>query len=147
MDKKGLINIISEKLIPVGFKKKGNFWVINGDEITKMVNLQKSNYFNSFYINYGYIINSIPLDNEMMHIYNRVTSLEVEERNKIALLLNLDNHISDAERSKELSKILHDKLIAKVNAINTEEELLNELKKRPHLNDIPLMVKKHFKLE
>lgn len=147
MDKKGLVNIISEMLIPIGFKKKGNFWIKIGDDITKMVNLQKSNYGNYFYINYGYILNCIPLDNEMMHIYNRVTSLDVEERSRIHFLLDLDSQISDEERRKELSKILYDKLIVKVKGINTEAELLNELKRRPNLNDIPLTVKNYFNLE
>jgi hypothetical protein len=29
MLKKDLANVISEMLIPLGFKKKGNYWVIN----------------------------------------------------------------------------------------------------------------------
>jgi len=76
MEKKELASILSEVLVPIGFKKKGNYLVINGDEITKMVNLQKSQFGTYFYINYGYILNSIPLD-DMMHIYNGVTSLDV----------------------------------------------------------------------
>ena len=79
MDRKELINILNEVLVPIGFKRKGNYWVMIGNEITKMVNLQKSNYGNFFYINYGYILQSIQLDNVMMHIYNRVTSLDIEK--------------------------------------------------------------------
>lgn len=147
MEKKELANIISEILIPIGFKKKGNYWVINGDAITKMVNLQKSQFNNSFYINYGYILQSIPLDNEMMHIYNRVTSMDVEERNMLKLLLNLENNISNAERATKLKQLILDKLVTNFQSVNTEEDLLNELKKRPQLNDVPLIVKKHFNLE
>lgn len=146
MDKKDLANILNEVLVPIGFKKKGNYWVINGDAITKMVNLQKSNHGNFFYINYGYILNSIPLDNEMMHVYNRVTSLDVEERNRITSLLDLDSDISNQDRTEGLKKILLDKLISKIQSVNTEGELLEELRKRPHLNDIPLTVKKHFQI-
>jgi len=146
MEKKELANIISEVLIPIGFKKKGNYWVINGDAITKMVNLQKSQFSNSFYINYGYILQSIPLDNEMMHIYNRVTSVDIEERNRLKELLNLDNNISNAERATELKQLIFDKLVTHIQSVNTEEDLLNELKKRPQLNDVPLIVKKHFSL-
>jgi len=145
MEKKELASILSEALVPIGFKKKGNYWVINGDEITKMVNLQKSQFGNYFYINYGYILKSIPLD-DMMHIYNRVTSLDVEERNRITFLLDLGSSISDEERTKALKEVLQSKLVAKVQAVNTEEDLLAELKKRPHLNDITLAVKQHFNL-
>ena len=68
MKKKELSDAIGEVLIPNGFKKKGDYWLINGEEITKMVNLQKSQFSNRFYLNYGYIIKSIPLNNLMMHI-------------------------------------------------------------------------------
>jgi hypothetical protein len=146
MEKKELASILSEILVPIGFKKKSNYWVINGDVITKMINLQKSNYSNSFYINYGYILNSIPLGNLMVHVYNRVTSLDVEERNRITFLLDLESNISDEERTKALKEMLQSKLIAKVQTVNTEEDLLAELKKRPHLNDITLAVKQHFNL-
>lgn len=147
MKKKELVSILSDILVPIGFKKKGSYWVINGDIITKMVNLQKSSYSNAFYINYGYILNSIPLGNLMMHVYNRVSSLDVQERNRIAFLLDLESSISDKERTKALKEMLQSKLIEKVQVVNTEEDLLAELKKRPHLNDITLAVKQHFNIE
>ena len=147
MEKRQLTNVLNEILISIGFKKKGNYWVINGDVITKMVNLQKSNYSNAFYINYGYILNSIPLGNLMMHVYNRVTSLDIEERDRITALLDLESNISDEERIKALKEILQSKLVKKIQAVKTEEDLLAELKKRPHLNDITLAIKEHFNLE
>lgn len=146
MEKKELANILSEVLVPVGFKKKGNYWVINGDEITKMVNLQKSRFSNSFYINYGYILNAIPLD-DMMHIYMRVASTDKNENKRIDELLDLESHISNEDRANNLKRLLHEKLIPNLQNINTEEDVLNELKKRPHLNAVPLVVKKHFNLE
>jgi hypothetical protein len=145
MDKKKLASILSEVLIPIGFKQKGNYWVSNGYEITKMVNLQKSQFNNSFYINYGYILKSIPLI-DMMHIHNRVTSLNVEERSRMEFLLDLDSNISDGDRTQELKEVLQSKLIIKIQVVNTEDDLLAELKTRPHLNDITLDVKKHFNL-
>jgi len=56
MEKKDLVNILSEMLFPMGFKRKGNNWVINGDVMTKIVNLQKSQFGNLYYVNYGYIL-------------------------------------------------------------------------------------------
>ena len=44
MKKKELASILSEILVAIGFKKKGNYWVVNGAEITKMINLQKSQF-------------------------------------------------------------------------------------------------------
>ena len=75
MEKKDLIKLLDEIFVPLGFKRKGHNWVLNGDELSKLINLQKSNYSNAFYIN-----------------------------------------------------------------------LLNDLRKRLHLNNIPLVVKRHFNL-
>ena len=146
MEKKELADTLSELLTPMGFKKKGNFWVINGDILTKIINLQKSQFSNSFYINYGYIIKSIPLENVMMHVFSGFGSIDVNENTRIKELLNFENNIIDEDRKRELKKLIFDKLVSKIQTVNTEEDLLNELKSRPHLNDIPLNVKKYFNL-
>jgi hypothetical protein len=146
MEKKELANILSEILIPIGFKRKGNYWVINGSEITKMVNLQKSQFGNYFYINYGYILNAIPSNGLMMHICKRVASLDKDENLRIDELLDLESNISNEDRIQEVKRLLVEKLVEDINLVNTEEDLLDELKKRPHLNDIPLVVKKYFNL-
>lgn len=147
MGKRELVNIISEMLLPIGFKRKGNYWVVNGDAITKIVNLQKSSYSDSYYINYGYIINSIPLGKLMMHVYNRVTSLEIEERKKIESLLDLESVVSDNQRAAGLREMLQVQLVERIESVNSEDDLLRVLKKRSHLNDITLAVKQHFNLE
>lgn len=146
MEKKELANILSEILVPIGFKKKGNYWVVNGAEITKMVNLQKSQFSNSFYINYGYILNAIPLNGLTMHIFGGLGSLDSNENTRIKELLNLENNISDEERASDLKKVLLEKLVHKINLVNTEADVLEELKKQPHLNNVPLVVKRHFNL-
>ena len=146
MDKKDIANILNEVLVPVGFKKKGNYWVINSDAITKMVNLQKSNHGNFFYINYGYILNAIPLNGLTMHIFGGLGSLDSNENTRIKELLNLENNISDEERASDLKKVLLEKLAHKINLVNTEADVLEELKKQPHLNNVPLVVKRHFNL-
>jgi len=137
---------LSEILVPIGFKKKGNYWVVNGAEITKMVNLQKSQFSNSFYINYGYILNAIPLNGLTMHIFGGLGSLDSNENTRIKELLNLENNISDEERASDLKKVLLEKLVHKINLVNTEADVLEELKKQPHLNNVPLVVKRHFNL-
>lgn len=145
MEKKELARIISEILVPFGFKKKGDYWVVNGDEITKMVNLQKSQFSNCFYINYGYILKSIPLNGLMMHVFKGFGSIDETEQQKIKALLDFGNVISNEDREDELKKLVK-KLAHDIQVVNTEEDVLNELKARPHLNDIPLIVKKHFNL-
>lgn len=147
MEKKELLNILNEELNPLGYKKKGNYWVINGDVITKIIHLQKSNYSNAFYINYGYILNSVQLGNLTMHVYNRVSTLNSEGQDIVSQLLDFESNISDEQRREMLKKVIHDALVLKIKSINNEQDLLAELKTRPHLNNIPLAVKKYFNLE
>lgn len=146
MEKKDLVNILSGMLIPMGFKRKGNNWVINGDIMTKIVNLQKSQFGNVFYINYGYILKALPLDVLRMHVENRVAFSTRDENLRLHELLDLDSNIPDEAREKTLKEILQNKLVAKIQVVNTEKDLLNELKNRSNLNNIPLAVKKYLNL-
>jgi len=143
MEKKELSSILNDILVPIGFKKKGDYWIINGDIITKMVNLQKSKFGNNFYINYGYILKSIPLDNLNMHVFQGFGSIDNKESMRIKELLD---KISNENRAIELKQLILDKIVMNIMAVKTEEDLLNELKSRPHLKDIPLVVKKYFSL-
>lgn len=146
MEKKELASILNEVLVTIGFKKKGNYWVVNNDEITKMVNLQKSQFSNSYYVNYGYILNSIPLNGLAMHVFSGLGSKESNENTRIKELLDLENNISNEDRANELKKVLLEKLASKISSVNTELDVLEELKKQPHLNNVPLVVKRHFNL-
>lgn len=146
MEKKELTSVLNEILVPIGFKKNGDYWVINGDEITKIINLQKSQFSNSFYINYGYILKSIPLTGLTMHVFKAFGSIDKTEQQRITTLLDLGNNISNEDRAKELKTHLFEKLVLNIQEVNSEEDVLNELKKLPHLNEIPLVVKKHFSL-
>lgn len=148
MKNKILESILSELLIPNGFKKKGNYWLINGNELTKIVHLQKSQFGNSFYINFGYIINSIPLNGLSMHIFQQVSSLDEKERNRIMELLNLDKDISETVRIDELDHILRSKLVDKMKSINSEDDIrkMTEDFSQAQLNMIPLSVKEYLKI-
>jgi hypothetical protein len=146
MNKNDLIKLLDELFSPIGFKRKGNYWLANGNILSKMINLQKSSFGNHYFINYGYILKVLPLNNETMHIYNRVAAIEKDEQKRITDLLDLKNDIPDDKRLLELKKLLIDRIVSKIQLINTEEDVLNELKKRPHLNDISLVVKKYFNL-
>lgn len=145
MEKKELVNILTDILKPVGFKKKGNYWVKNGSEINKVVNLQKSQFGNYFYINYGYIINSIPLDGDIMHILRRVASTDKIENKLITDLLDLEFNNSD-NRKEQLKEILLKYLLTPLLAVETETDILEELNKQTNLNNIPIVVKKYFNL-
>jgi hypothetical protein len=147
MDKKDLASLLNEVFGPLGFKRKGNYWVLNGYEITKMINLQKSQFGNRFYINYGYILRAIPLGNNVMHVFNGLGGSNKEEQERITSLLDIDTDVPFSHRREELKKLITDKIVLRIKQIDTTDDLLNELKRRPHLNDIPLVVKRYFDLK
>lgn len=146
MGKNDLIQLLDEIFVPLGFTRKGNNWALNGSELSKLVNLQKSNYSNSFYINYGYVLKSVPLSNERTHVESRLASIDKEEQKLITDLLDLETETPTERRSTQLKRIINYKIADEIQSVNTERELLEYLKKRPHLNDISLTVKRHFNL-
>ena len=146
MEKKDLIDLLNEIFKPLGFKRKGNNWLYNGMELSKIINLQKSNFGNYYYINYGFILKSINLDGLYMHISNRLASSEKEEQKEIDSLLDFDFDMLKEKRISALKQKITTKILPKIESINNEEDIRNELVNRIHLNDIPLSVKKHFHL-
>lgn len=145
MEKKNLVELLSEIFFPLGFKRKGNNWIYEGEELSKIVNLQKSYYSKSFYINYGYNIRNLELTT-FMHVGNRFASADREKQRLITDLLDLDYAIPQAQRLFYLKKLINEIIVPKMEAINTEEDVLHYLEKRPMLNDIPLVVKEYFQL-
>jgi hypothetical protein len=146
MNKNELIDFLNNIFKPLGFKKKSSNWYYENDELIKKINLQRSQYGNYYYINYGYIIKYLDLDVLDMHIYYGVATSNKDENLRIEGLLNLDNNIPDEIRKVELTDVLN-KLLIDISSINTEEDILNKLKERDNLNSIPLVVKRHFNLE
>lgn len=145
MVKKDLIACISEVFLPIGFKRKGNNWVRSGKELSKIVNLQKSNFGNNFYINYGYSFPDLEKEG-CMHIYNRLASTTKSEQQEITNLLDLEYQISNEQRFFKLKMLIRNKIIAKFNVVNTKEDIIHELRKRSHLNDVTLTVKTYLHL-
>lgn len=147
MNKNDLIKLLDGIFSPLGFKRKGNNWLLNGEQLSKIVNIQRSSYSNAFYINYGYIIRALPLLNVRMHVENRLASTSKIEQKRITNLLDFEIGINKEKRLAELKVIITEKIVAQMQSINIEEELLNELRQRSHLNDISLIVKRHFNLQ
>ncbi len=146
MEKKDLTKLLDEIFIPIGFKRKGNNWVLNGKEINKIINLQKSQYSNAYYINYGYVITSLSLGSFINHIDNRLSSSDKEIQKRIGELLNLENNIEPKIRIIELRELINKKIVKEMQSVDTEEDISRLLKVREHLYTIPPFVLKHFNI-
>ena len=146
MEKKDLITFLDDIFISIGFKRKGNNWVISGKEINKIINLQKSQYSNAYYLNYGYIINSLPLNGFVNHVDNRLGSKDKEIQIRITNLLHLENDIDIVNRFSELGKFINEKIVAEMESVESENDILKILKEREFLYTIPPFVLEYFNL-
>jgi hypothetical protein len=151
MVKEDLIDLLNDTFKPLGFKRKGNNWKLVGPELTKIVNLQKSQYSNLFYINYGYILNRLPLTNTVEHVGSRLgfgEKVNVRETKRICELLDFENiNFEDEQRLQELREMINKHLVPQFKSINTEQDLGDELRGRKDLSDVFGTVLKHFGLE
>jgi len=147
MEKRQFIKYLDTILNPYGFVKKANYWYLNNKELIKVINVQKSDFGNMYYLNYGFIVSKLAEINPDMHIYNRLGSLDTRENIRIMDLFSFESKIEDNQRQSEIKFYIENVIIKELQSINTEDDLVKMLKGRPHLNDIPLVVKKHFNLE
>ena len=141
-----LIEVLNELLLPIGLIKKGNNWMNCGNELTKIVNLQKSNFSNSYYINYGYIINGLELTTTE-HVSKRLGSSDKREQTIINNLLNLDNDTADVVRANSLKIFINNNIVAEMAATNTKYDLVQVIKKLPLISTVPLNVRQYLALD
>ena len=148
MEKREFIDFLNKIFKQFDFKKKGNYWFNETETLKKVINLQKSNFANRYYINYGWIIKKLPLSG-YCHFGGRLASLNKEENLRIDELLSLNQNINQEERQSELFSFIDSYLLKKLETINTEEELSNYLKslQPPLSNMISGIVREYFNIK
>ena len=147
MEKRDFLKFLDNIFQPNGFKKKANSWYLENEVLIKKIEVQKSSYGNTYYLNYGFILKKMELENLNMHVFYGLSSSDSKENQKIKKLLDFENNILDEQRQKELGKLVEINMLKKLIDINSEKDIVSELKKRPHLNDVPLIVKEYLNLE
>ena len=138
---------LDKLLKPHGFKKDGNKWSFDTKELEKIIYLQKSDYSNSYYLNFGFNIKDLEYDGVSMHIWNRMGSMKRKENERISKTLDLTNSMDRTTRIRNLEYFVKKLLNTKMNPINSKSDIIEDLKKRKHLNDVFLPVKRHLNME
>tara|TARA_R110002167_G_scaffold165452_2_gene362402 strand:- start:346 stop:792 length:447 start_codon:yes stop_codon:yes gene_type:complete len=133
-------------LTPLGFKKSGNKWTMETEELEKIVELQKSNFSNSYYLNYGYNFKDLDYKEVNMHIGNRLSSLNQKENELFIQTLDLESLLNPIERIKNLEYFITVLLIPEIRKTNTKQDIIEELKSRNHLNNVFLTIKRHLNI-
>ncbi len=115
-------DIVKETIAAVmkknGFRRKSNSWYLRTDDTILVVNLQKSIYGDSYFVNLAVWMkalgeNTFPRQNHC-HIRLRAETLEEPIRRDYwdRTVLNLENtDISDAERTQKILSLLEEKAL------------------------------------
>lgn len=146
MQKEDLINIIKEELTPLGFKKKGNCWILKGNEITKYLRIQKSQWSNLFYIYYGYILENLRTDDDSNSYEKGFNTWVFDEEGNRLNILDFENNLDKIYRINEIRKVIKDNVILNFIEVNTEVDVLADIKKLTSLNLVFLSIRKYFGL-
>ncbi|MEL7648766.1 MAG: DUF4304 domain-containing protein [Sedimentibacter sp.] len=111
MDKKEFKKALAKVLSKYGFESKGNIFRTETDELIIVVATQKSNYENSYYINFGFLIKSLnsdiinPKDNQC-DVFGRFT---LDILDKVYTSINCESLNID-EFCDAFSKSMNDKI-------------------------------------
>lgn len=147
MESKDLKAEIDMLLRPLGFKRRNNCWIQETSQLYKIINLQRSYYSNSYYINYGFNIRGLDMTDDFMHVFLRLGSPDEDERKQIRRMLDLDSSLSDSERNRYLRYFVETYILSLFLKVETETELKSFLLTRRNNNDVSLKVKKYFSME
>jgi hypothetical protein len=94
-----------------GFTRRGSTWSRRGDDIITMINLQKSQYGQSYYVNWGFVLfpDESTTDKPAYRdcgIAIRLGRLLAEEEKEIGWLLDLEVALDDETRSSRITSAL-----------------------------------------
>ena len=107
---KSIHDAISEACKPAGFSKKGENWYANRIETILIINPQKSNYGQKYYLNLGAYFKMLgtkqaPKESEC-HLRARISQFVEEEA--VEKIFDFDQPISTLDRHNEIVKLLRD---------------------------------------
>lgn len=127
------MNIVQTTLANVmkglGLAKKGSTWYLRRDETIFVVELQKSNYGLSYFLNIAVWLRELgdaqfPKEHAC-HIRTRLGEL-VGDPERLTQLLDLEHPLSEVERESELSRLLSAELGWLVEATDSIEALRSD---------------------
>ncbi|MEW6747808.1 MAG: DUF4304 domain-containing protein [Planctomycetota bacterium] len=113
---------LEDVLGPAGFSRKGDSWLRRTDEVVEVVNLQKSQYGNQYYLNYGLWLCALGEDafpkEEKCHIRMRAGAI-VSSEAQLGRLADLESIVSDSERRAGFARLITDEFLPFADACRT----------------------------
>ena len=139
-DRKLILDALGPSLKEAGFKKQAGNWYRSNDEIILMVNIQKSQYGDQYYINIGIALKSLGVvqypKEHNCHIRFRLTALVKEDEKKhIDSIFDLENKsFSETQRTEEICMLVQNILLPTLKECSSEQEVLELVKRNKFVN-------------
>lgn len=117
-----------------GFKKNADSWYFSNKDVVLLVNLQKSQYGNQYYVNGGIALKSLGaaefVKEHLCHIRFRLTSLVSEEEGKkIESVFDLENEsLTDQQRTEEISTLVRNVALPILQECLSESDIVKTVK-------------------
>ena len=125
IDKKSFKQSVAEPLRQAGFKNKGQSWYLDGQDVIAVINLQKYDFGEMYFINVAFWLKSLaPMEfpaHYACHIDMRVESLFPQYREAIFSACTLNE--ADEDNLKWLRYFIRDELIPFYRECLREEQL------------------------
>lgn len=138
---------IFQKLKPLGAKRKGRAtFVLETQDLIKAIDVQKSDYSQLCYLNFGFTLKRVPTNGLKTHLMKRATSKDPIIREQIYRWLDLDSDISDSERAQGIEWIMDEIVLPEIQHINTENDLKEFILTLPTINLVPFRLREHYGL-
>ena len=107
--------VLTAELASADFTRRGSTWRLIGDEVVAVVNLQKSRYSQTYFLNIGFWIrelgeNTQPQEHKC-HVRSRAGSLWASRSPSPNELLSEDSSISDEDRIEAFRVLVREELL------------------------------------
>lgn len=126
MDNKFFIRQMTTILQPYGFKKhRTNRWIYEGEEISEVIELQKSYISNLYYFMYGFMINAISPQHPNIHGHldvMKMGGMSMEEWKELQQLCDLETGMDEELRISRIKRLVGLMLKSIQGKIDTEEK-------------------------
>jgi hypothetical protein len=131
MDKEDLKKIVHYACQSEGMHKlKPNFWYWTGSECISVINLQKSNYSELFYVNIGTFICELDLSNmsptiDQCHFVTRMEAANING-SSASSYFDLENSINDELRAAGIDQAIRKVAIPEMFRFNTKQGIVDK---------------------
>lgn len=117
---------LADALGPAGFARKGNDWLRRSDDVIEVVNLQRSQWGNQYYLNYALwlrALGEVPVPKEhTCHVRWRAERVMARDA-PLARLLDLESGADEPERLAALARLLTSQLLPFTDTCRTIRDL------------------------